>query len=90
MNRNITIVVIILVLVVIAGYLIWLRSRYQQSISLQASPEITATVAPTPISTPVVTASPSALPAGRQAAPGGKEATGSVKQKTATPGGVRR
>ena len=83
MNRNVTIVVIILVLVVIAGYLIWLRSRYQQSIYLQTSPEITATTVPTPISTPVVTASPSATP-------GAKEATGSVKQKTATPGGIRR
>ena len=29
MNRNVTIVVIILVLVLIAGYMVWLRNKYQ-------------------------------------------------------------
>ena len=73
MNRNVTIVVIILVLVVIAGYLIWLRSRTQAPISPQPSPELTAT--PTP--SPEQTATPSATPKA-------KEATGSVRQRTST------
>lgn len=72
-NRNISIVVVILVLVVIAGYLIWIRSKYQSSVSPQASPEVTIT----PISSPQQSATPSATP-------GGKEATGSMKVKTAT------
>ncbi|MBI2039634.1 hypothetical protein HYT18_01015 [Candidatus Microgenomates bacterium] len=75
MNRNVTIVVIILVLVVIAGYLVWLRSRYQGPVSPQV--EQVQEVTPTPISTPTQIASPSATP-------GGKEATGSVRQKTST------
>lgn len=80
MNRNVAIVTIILVLVVIAGYLVWLRSRYQAPVSpAPAQEEVQAT----PTSTPVVTsASPSASPT--------KEATGSVKQKTSTPGGATR
>ena len=76
MNRNVTIVVVILVLVVIAGYLIWLRSRYSAPVSPQPSPEVTVT----PTSSPQVTATPSA-------SPGGKEATGSMKQKVSTPSG---
>lgn len=81
MNRNVSIVVVLLVLVVIAGYLVWLRSRYQPPVSPQpvASPEVTAT----PTSPPVVTATPSA-------APGSKEATGSMKQKTSTPSTTTR
>lgn len=73
MNRNVSIIVVILVLVVIAGYLVWIRSRYQSSVSPQASPEITAT----PTSSPAQSATPSASPAG-------KEATGSMKTKSAT------
>lgn len=76
MNRNVSIVVVILVLVVIAGYLIWLRSRYQAPTSPQPTPEVT--VVPTPTSSPAVTATPSATP-------GGKEATGSVQQRTPRP-----
>lgn len=72
MNRNVTIVVVILVLVVIAGYLIWIRNRYQSSVSPQ-SQEVTVT----PTSSPEQSATPSA-------SPGGKEATGSMKQKTST------
>ncbi len=71
MNRNVSIVVVILVLVVIAGYLVWLRSK----ITPVASPQLEQQVQVTP--TPTAVASPSATP--------GKEATGSVKQKTSTP-----
>lgn len=79
MNRNVAIVTIILVLVVIAGYLVWLRNRYQPPVSPQPSPEVTTT----PTSTPVQTATPSATP-------GGKEATGSMKQKTSTSSATTR
>lgn len=79
MNRNVSIVVVILVLVVIAGYLVWLRSKVTPVISPQVEQQ--AQVTPTP--TPTAVASPSATPKA-------KEATGSVKQKTATPGAVGR
>lgn len=79
MNRNVAIVTIILVLVVIAGYLVWLRSRYQPPVS----PKLEQEVQVTPSVEPQVSASPSATPAG-------KEATGSVKQKTSTTGGTAR
>lgn len=80
MNRNVTIVVIILVLVVIAGYLVWLRSRYQPPVSpkVETQPEVTATAVPT--------ASVSAQPATSSA----KEATGSMKEKTSTSSPTRR
>ncbi len=72
-NRNVTIVIIILVLVVIAGYLIWLRSKVSTPVSPEVSASPTATVEPSP----VVSATPSA-------APGAKDATGSMKIKTST------
>lgn len=78
MNRNVTIVIIILALVVVAGYLVWLRSKVQEPISPQVTEEVE--VAPSP--TPEETASPSATPI---STPGAKEATGSVKQKSPTP-----
>ncbi len=73
MNRNVSIIVVILVLVVIAGYLIWLRSRVTPVVSPKEEQQVQVT--PTPA--PTLVASPSATP--------GKEATGSVKQKTSTP-----
>lgn len=78
-NRNVSIVVVLLVLVVIAGYLIWLRSRVEQPVSPQSIPEVTAT----PEATLEVTATPSATP-------GTGEATGPARQRTATPGGTAR
>lgn len=69
----------ILVLVVIAGYLVWLRSKYQQPVS----PRVEEKVQITPQASPSVAASPTATPVG-------KEATGSVKQKTSTPSSVGR
>lgn len=78
MNRNVTIVVIILVLVVIAGYLIWLRSKYQPTVSPQVKTE--EVMSPTP------SASASAQPATSSA----KEATGSMKAKTATGSSIKK
>lgn len=77
MNRNVTIVAVILVLVVLAGYLVWLRNRFQQPVSPQLG-ETQEEVVPTPISTPQVSASPSA-----QVSP-------SANQKTSTPSSIRR
>lgn len=77
MNRNVSIVVIILILVVIAGYLIWLRSKVTPSVSPQAEQ-----VQVTPVAGATASATPSATP--------GQEATGSTRQRTATPGATRR
>lgn len=82
MSRNVTIVVIILILVVIAGYLVWLRSRYQPPVSPQVE-QIQQAVTPKPESTPQKTASPSATP-------GAKEATGSMKEKVATAASTKK
>lgn len=71
MNRNVSIVVVILVLVVIAGYLVWLRSK----VTPVVSPQIEQQAQVTP--TPTLVASPSATPKA-------KEATGSTKAKSAT------
>ena len=78
MNRNVSIVVIILVLVVIAGYLVWLRSKVQPTVT----PQIEEQAQTTPTVEPTTIASPSATP--------GKEATGSMKQKTSTPSSIGR
>ena len=73
MNRNVSIVVILLVFVVIAGYLVWIRSRYQPPVSPKVEEQVQ--VAPTPLPTQSASAS---------ATPGAKEATGSMKEKTGT------
>lgn len=80
MNRNVTITIIILVFVVIAGYLVWLRSRYQPPVSPKAEDQIQ-------LAQPTPSASPSVTPA---ASPLGKEATGSTQQKISTPGATKR
>lgn len=72
MNRNVSIVVIILVLVVIAGYLVWIRSKYQPPVVPKTEDQVQV-VEPTQSAS----ASPSATPIA-------KEATGSMKSKTAT------
>ncbi len=72
MNRNVTIVVVILVLVVIAGYMIWIRSKYQAPMTPKSQEEVQI-VEPSPSPSPVVSATP-----------GTKEATGSTKPKAAT------
>lgn len=78
MNRNVSIIVVLLVLVVIAGYLVWLRSKVAPTVSpkLEEQVQITPTIAPT------MPASPSATP--------GKEATGAAKQKTSTPSSIKK
>lgn len=77
MNRNVTIVVVILVLVVIAGYLIWLRSKVAPIVSPNLEQQVQVTPAPT------LVASPSATPLG-------KEATGSTKPKGATSSSTKK
>lgn len=72
MNRNVSIVVVILVLVVIAGYLIWLRSKVQPVVSPSVEEEVQITGASP---SPTATAS---------ATPGINEATGSTKSATSS------
>ncbi len=78
MNRNVSIVVVILVLVVIAGYLVWLRSKYQP----QVTPQVVREVEVTPTTLP--------SPATPSAAEGAKEATGSMKIKSSTGSSTNR
>ncbi|MDD5415397.1 MAG: hypothetical protein PHE48_00115 [Candidatus Daviesbacteria bacterium] len=73
MNRNTSIVIVILVLVVIAGYLVWLRSKTTSIVS----PQVNQQEEVTPVPTPSTVASPSATPKA-------EEATGSTKAKSAT------
>lgn len=79
MNRNVSIIVVLLVLVVIAGYLIWLRNKVQPVVYPKTEEQVQ--VAPT--ATPTMSASPSATPSG-------KEATGAVKQKSSSPSSTKR
>lgn len=69
-------------MVVIAGYLVWLRSRYQPPVSPQFE-QTQQVVTPTPESAPQKTATPSATP-------GEKEATGSMKEKAATSASTKK
>lgn len=79
MNRNVSMVVAILVLVVIAGYLIWLRSRVAPTVSPRAEEQVQTTA----------TASATAV-ASSSAVPGAKEATSSVKAKSATSSSTKK
>lgn len=65
----------------IAGYLIWIRSKVAAPVSPQVTTE---QVSPSP--TPEVSASASAQPS----ATPGKEATGSMKVKTSTSGAAAK
>ena len=80
MNRNVTIVVIILVLVVIAGYLVWLRSRFQPPVTPQVEEQVQVTSTPQP----TTVATPSATPGGKEATGSTPIKSGSMKQKTGT------
>lgn len=80
LNRNVTIVVIILILVVIAGYLVWLRSRYQPPVS-----PIPEQPTASPVASPTTTATPSATPVEEE-----EEATVSPRQRTSTPSATGR
>lgn len=71
MNRNVSIVMVILVLVVIAGYLVWLRSK------------VTAPVTPSVEQVEVI-ATPQATVVASPSASLKEEATGAGKQKKTT------
>ena len=63
MSRNITILVIILVILLIAGYLIWLRGRFQApETAAVAVPTPTVAVSPTIVASPSAAISPSSSP----------------------------
>ncbi|MCL5783993.1 MAG: hypothetical protein M1142_01395 [Patescibacteria group bacterium] len=67
MNRNVTVLVIILIIILISGYLIWLRQKFQaapvsQPVVTQTPQVLTPTPTPTPTITATPTASPSASP----------------------------
>ncbi len=67
MSRNVTILVIILLIILIAGYLIWLRNKFTTTtavISGTPTPEVTiipTTIIPT-LASPSATSTPSATP----------------------------
>lgn len=61
LSKNVTIVVIVLILVVIAGYLVWLRGQYQPP----AAPRVET---PPPSPSPTVTPGPEATKAATPAA----------------------
>ena len=68
MNRNVTILIIILVVILIAGYLLWLRGRFetaQVQPAVTPTPEITQAIASPTIASPSASASPSAKPTGK-------------------------
>lgn len=48
LNRNITILVIVLVIILIAGYLLWLRGKFPTSQTQLNSASLQQTVDPTP------------------------------------------
>lgn len=79
MNRNVSIIMVVLVLVVIAGYLVWIRSKVQET----AVPRTEEQVQATPAVTPNIVASSAATPVA-------KEATGSAKLKSATPSSTKK
>jgi cytoskeletal protein RodZ len=76
MSRNVTIVVIILIIVLLASYLVWLRARYNTASVQTPSPAITETASPSATLTPSPTATASAA---------GKQATKSGSLKSASP-----
>lgn len=77
MNRNVTIVVILLIFAVIAAYLVWLRGQFQQQMSVATTQEVQ--VSSSPVMTPVPESTTSA-----------KEATASAKPKAATSSSVKK
>lgn len=85
LNRNVTIVVIILIIVLMAGYLVWLRGKYLTPNSDTQTTEqasISPTVQPTPTQT--VVASPTAS-ASATIKPSAKASPTKAPLKTASP-----
>jgi len=75
MNKNVFIVTIILILVVVVGYLVWVRSKFEQTVTPESNTTEVVLPSPTPVlSSPTASASatPSATP---------KTATGAGKTK---------
>lgn len=80
MSRNVSILIIILVIVVVAGYLVWLRGRFQapkEEITptpaqqvIEPSPSVTQAVA-----TPSATTSPTTTPSSKRSATGSAKTT---------------
>lgn len=63
MNKNVTILIIVLTIILIAGYLVWLRGKFQTSpVLITPIPTPMVTIEPTEIPTPTVEASPTATP----------------------------
>ena len=62
MNRNVTILIVFLTVIVVAGYLLWLRGKISSSEPAAPVPTPTVTSAPIPTIEPIVSASPSASP----------------------------
>lgn len=62
MSRNVTIVIVILVLVALAGYLVWLRNQYQPPVTQKPVDEVLVSPSPTAVASPSAQASPSATP----------------------------
>ena len=63
MNRNITILVIILVILLIAGYLLWLRGRFPTTKAIP-TPSPVVNVVPSPTLAPIATTSATASVSG--------------------------
>jgi hypothetical protein len=83
LNRNVSILIIILVILLLAGYLLVLRSRMQTNEASQTAPVVEETITETPVpTTGVVAASPSAT-----ATPSGKLSPTAKPTKTSTGSG---
>ncbi len=78
MNRNVSILIVILTVVVIAGYLWWLRTQFSQTATLPTPTPVITQPYPTVLPTP--SASPSAMP---------KLSPTISATKTATPSGIK-
>lgn len=64
MSRNVTILIIILVILLIAGYLLWLRGRFQTTQVAPAPTQSQEVATPTPqqvVASPSATATPSGV-----------------------------
>lgn len=83
MSRNVSILIIILVIVLIAGYLVWLRGRFQapKEEIIPTPTQQVVELSPTPTNPPAgglspsPSASPTATPSGRRSATGSAKTT---------------
>lgn len=78
MSRNVSILIIILVIVLIAGYLVWLRGRFQAPKEEIIPTPTQQVIEPSPTLTQAVaspTTSPTATPSGRRSATGSAKTT---------------